>query len=53
MKNATEVEQLTSAMNLIYDADRDYEMCFADLEEEDQKEYKRLKSERDALLAES
>ena len=45
-----QAQDLTRQMNEIYDADRDYEICLADLSSEDQEKYNDLKQQRNALL---
>jgi hypothetical protein len=46
----SKVEELTDEMKKIYDADRDYEICLADLPTRKQEKYAALKAQRDALL---
>lgn len=50
MSKDEQIEQLTNQMKTIYDADRDYEICLADLPEEEQDEYIQLREKRQNLI---
>lgn len=51
MNKDEQIKELTNQMQVIYDADRDYEICLADLPEDQQAEYIRLRGERQNLIA--
>lgn len=44
------IKLYTDRMRDIYDADRDYDICFADLDQESQDRYNALKEKRDTFL---
>jgi len=53
MSELSRIEYIKDQMSKIYDADRDYEMSFYDLTENEQERYWDLKSDLEDALKES